>query len=617
MVIRPFVCTVRADLITAALPEVDVPEPELFAAPDDLTLVGEAELRQMEPRAVAEFDRVASLPNLAPEHLAYSQRLARDLDRIRAELRVRAVRAEEEAAAVEQERARQMALLSQFVHSTGEGGAGGEGVVDIPAAAGSRVTMAALTEAVARGVASVLTNGGGGGAARGIASLSQVRERAPQAKVPPATSVVTASVDIPGVAAGQAMPTLEALGEAFRAKAKAIPTTQYGERGAPRHLVASVRNQFDHTVDDRTAASKVEELWHSMTQERGRADALLAGGGWCAPSEITYGFFNIADDPVGLIDLPTVGITRGGIRFPVSPAIGDVFFQSGGSNPATGMGGFGVTFSNASDPWLWSETDDILTVTGSTNKPTLRVPCPTFSEERLEAYGISLTAGNLTDDAYPEATQNFIKLLRAAYAHIVNARLISLMVARSTNAISIGGANKPALQTLLSGVELAAVDYRAKFAMREDAVLEVVLPRWALAVIRADLAWRTNVERESVTDAQIMTWFTDRAVRAQFVSDWQVRGSSQFGNSSANMTAWPTSADFLMYAAGTFLHGSGLQLDLGVIRDSVLNAENDFTALWAEEAHLIAKVGHESRRYTATFAVNGSGSLGQTLGAQL
>lgn len=594
-----------------------MPDPELFSAPDDLSLVGEADLRELESSAVAEFDRVAGLPNLSAENVTYSQRLATDLDRIRAELRVRAVRAEEQATTQQQEHVRQMALLRQSVHGSegGGGGDGGEGAA--PVTAGGRVDLGALTEATARGVIAALYGDQGPETVqRRVASLSQVRERAPQAPVPSATMAVTASVDIPGVAAGQTMPTLEALGEAFRAKAKAIPTTQYGDQGAPRHLVASVRNQFDHTIDDRTSASKVEELWHSMTQESGRTDALLAGGGWCAPSEVSYEFFNIADTPMGLIDLPTVGVSRGGIRYPVSPAIGDVFFQAGGSNPATGFGGMGVTFSNASDPWLWTESDDIATVTGSVNKPTLRVPCPTFGEDRLEAYGISLTAGNLTDDAYPEATQNFIRLLRAAYAHVINARLISLMVARSTSAITFGG-SVPATQTLLNGVELAAIDYRAKYAMREDAVLEVVLPVWALAVIRADLAWRTNVERESVSDAQIRAWFTDRAVRPQFVSDWQVRGTGQFGRTSANMTAWPTSADFMMYAAGTFLHGNGLQLDLGVIRDSVLNAENDFTALWAEEAHLVAKVGHESRLYRASFQVNGAGTAGLTAAAQI
>lgn len=595
-------------------------EPELFSAPDDLSLVGESELRELESTAVAEFDRVSGLQDLAPEHITYSERLTRDLDRIRAELRVRAVRAEEAALTAQQERARQMALLRQSVHGSeggGEGGDGGEGAATVTAGVANRVDLAALTEATAKGVAAVLF-GEQGGAGKRVASLSQVRERAPQAKAPNAASVaITASVDIPGVGAGQSLPTLEALGEAFRSKAKAVPTTQYGDVGAPRHLVASLRNQFEHTVDDRTSASTIEELWHSMTQQRGQADALLAGGGWCAPSEVMYDFFNIADAPVGLIDLPTVGVSRGGIRFPVSPSIGDVFFQAAGSNPASGFGGFAFPFSNASDPWLWTEADDIATVTGSVNKPTLRVPCPTYDEARLEAYGISLTAGNLTDDAYPEATQNFIRLLRAAYAHVINARLISLMVARSTSAIALGAANKPAAQTLLNGVELAAIDYRAKFAMREDAVLEVVLPRWTLAVIRADLAWRTNVERESVSDAQITAWFSDRAVRPQFVSDWQVRGTGQFGRVDTNMTAWPTSVDFMLYAAGTFLHGNGLQLDLGVIRDSALNAENDHTALWAEEAHLVARVGHESRLYRATLAVNGSGSAGQTLGAQI
>jgi hypothetical protein len=83
------------------------------------------------------------------------------------------------------------------------------------------------------------------------------------------------------------------------------------------------------------------------------------------------------------------------------------------------------------------------------------------------------------------------------------------------------------------------------------------------------------------------------------------------------LTAWPTTADMLIYAPGTFLHGQGMSLDLGVVRDSVMNAENDFTAAWAEETHMVAKVGHEARKYTITFAVNGAGVLGQTLGAML
>jgi hypothetical protein len=302
-----------------------------------------------------------------------------------------------------------------------------------------------------------------------------------------------------------------------------------------------------------------------------------------------------------------VGVSRGGIRFPVSPAIGDVFFQSGGSNPASGFGGFAFSMSNATDPWLWTETDDILTVTGSVNKPTLRVPCPSFNEVRLECYGISLTAGNLTDDAYPESTQNFIRLLRAAYSHAINARLISLMDTAAGGATTIGAVTTDGPATrLLNSVGLAAMDYRAKFAMSTNSVLEVVIPYWVKEVIRADLTLRPNVDpaQLAIADAQITAYFDARNVRVQWVNDYQVRGANQPGSSS-NLTVWPATVNFLVYAAGTFLHGTGLQLDLGVIRDSVLNAENDFTALWAEECHLIAKVGHEARKYTCAFNVSG------------
>src|SRR3546814_10859410 len=51
---------------------------------------------------------------------------------------------------------------------------------------------------------------------------------------------------------------------------------------------------------------------------------------------------------------------------------------------AAAFGGFAVAFSNESNPWLWTEADDIAAATGSPTKPCVRVPCPTFSEERLE-----------------------------------------------------------------------------------------------------------------------------------------------------------------------------------------------------------------------------------------
>jgi hypothetical protein len=54
------------------------------------------------------------------------------------------------------------------------------------------------------------------------------------------------------------------------------------------------------------------------------------------------------------------------------------------------------------------------------------------------------------------------------------------------------------------------------------------------------------------------------------------------------------------------VQGNGLRLNLGVIRDSVLNATNDHTAEWMEECWLIFRPGHEGRRYVVPICADGA-----------
>lgn len=575
--------------------------PELFTAPDDLTLVSDADLSRLETEGVAEFDRIHAIPDVTPENLTYAIQLRDDLDRVKSELAARTVRAETAATLAKAKAERAMAELQTAVHGPAEGTPEAAAAATQDLQTRDEAIAASATRGAMTAIFQVMGERSGGldltqATERAVASLGATARVAPKPQVPAARLSITAS------GSGQELPSLDALTQEFISRAQSIPITRSG-RDAARHQVARVNNTFAHTVDERTNPAVVQELWRSMvngdTQE-----ALVAGGGWCAPSEVMYNFFNIAEFDGG-IDLPTVGVTRGGIKYPVSPAIGDVFFQNVGSNPASGFGGFAFPFSNASDPWLWTESDDILTVTGSVNKPTLRVPCASFNETRLEAYGLTVTAGNLTDNAWPEATRNFIQLLRAAYQHAINARLIGLMVTASGGANTIGAVTTdgPAPR-IYNAVAMAATDYRARYAMNTNAVLEVILPYWIKEVLRADLALKNFVDEQAVTDAELESFFTVRKVRPQWVNDWQVRGASQPGSSTVQLV-WPATVNFMLYAAGTFLHGTGMTLDLGVVRDSLLNSENDFTAAWAEEAHLVAQVGHASRLYTVAFNVSG------------
>lgn len=577
-----------------------MPAEELFSAPSDLTLVGDDDLNELETRGAAEFARVEEIDNVDPETLQYAMRLADDLDAIRAELRVREVRAQANADLQRTRVGEQLAALKDRVHGTDSQNAAG-----IQTA--TPVDADAIAAAAAQGVASefvkIFSNGRGGNglgavAKRATASLAETARHAPAPKVPTQRLAITASVDIPGVEHGGKLATFDSVVDVVSRKAKSMPVT----RGNPNYqTVASIRNEFSHTVDDRTTPSQVEELFRFLTRRDGGAEALVAAGGWCAPSEIRYDFFNIACSS-GMIDLPTFGVTRGGVQFPVSPSLADAV-------DSVAFAPFAEELSVTSVPWLWTEADDIAAATGSPVKPCVRVPCPDFDEARLDVYGICLTAGNLANDAYPEATQNMIRLLMAAHDHAVNANLIAQMLTLSTAAISItgGAVTDSAAPRIFNAAGLAAVDTRERFGMCIDDVLEVVIPQWVREVIRGDLAWKAGVEMLAVSDGEIDSYFLARNVRPQWVDDWQVRGSGQFGHSTA-MTAWPTTVDFLMYPAGTFLHGNGMSLDLGVVRDSVLNETNDHTAAWSEEAHLIARVGHESRRYRVGFNVNGSTS---------
>jgi len=591
-----------------------VPEPlERIAVPGDLIPLGDLELDELHTRVLESFNAVRDQGpgNYTQDDVSYAFELRDGLSRVKAEMSARKVRAEQQAASSKLSAERTMNEINESINGPAKG---------TPEAAAAAVRndieqTEAIAAAAARGVTDAFVKLMGD---RRTTSLTQVTERAvaslgQTAQVAPKVAAPPAKLPITAAGTGNSVASVDALADLFISKSNDVPVTQLG-REAPRHKVASIRNEFKHTADNNTSPFVIQEIMEAMASEPG-SPALTAGGGWCAPNEIRYNFFNIAEEPTGMIDLPTIGVTRGGLQWPVSPAIGDVFYTSGASNAASGFGGFAFSFANTSDPWLWSDTDDQLTVTGAVNKPTLRVPCSTFTSGRLEAYGLTLTAGNLTDSAYPEQTQNFLRLLRMAYSHAINARLISLVSAASTGITNVPAAGtQGAFQTILDAAEMAATDYRNKFAMADDAVLEVVYPRWTLAVMRADLAWRNNVERESVPDSVLRGFFTDRGLRAQFVSDWQVRGASGFGT---GRTSWPTAVQFMMYAPGTFLHGQGMSLDLGVVRDSVLNAENDFTAAWAEETHMVAKVGHESRIYTTNYNVNGAGSAGIAATAQL
>jgi hypothetical protein len=397
-----------------------------------------------------------------------------------------------------------------------------------------------------------------------------------------------------------------ALGRLIEDRARGMADA--GRRGERRRVddpyggvqVASIAHTFPDLLGETSGVDAVQAYIDKIAGMRSpdQMAALVAGGGWCAPSENRYSFFNLACES-GMIDLPTFGVTRGGINFPVSPSLADAYTPD--------LAPFEAAFSNATVPWLWTETDDILTVTGSTNKPCIRVPCSTMSNVRLECYGVCVTAGNLADNAWPESTANWLRLIMSAHYRASNARYISQIVTLAGAAVTgCTAAGAGAVAPLLGTAAMAATDYRTRYGMCDTDVMEWVLPHWSLESVRQDLSKRMGVsDWMCVTDAMIGQWFDCRNIRAQFVSDWQVRATGYPG-AATPITGLPNYVQGLLFAPGTVARGNGMSLNLGVVRDSTLNAENDHTALWMEECHLIAQFGHSVRLYNMNICADGT-----------
>lgn len=546
----------------------------------DYSALSGEELAAAEASAVESFNSI-DRSNVSADTFAQAGRIAEQINAIRAEGANRA------------EMATQLAELDALVNVAGQAEPEGDEEDAAEVVAPEVVEpelVTASTERPRTDVRDVIKEGKRLNAhLSNLAPLANAARHAPAVPEVPAQrreSVLVASADIPGFTQGGHLPTMDDLVRAVTSRARMLSDhSSY----VP---IASLQREFAYTLSDKSTKDEID----AVLKQALNPDVLTAAGGWCAPSQISYDFYNIVAED-GMLDLPTVGITRGGLQYPTSPSFGDV----------------------ADQIWTWTETQDIAAATGtaqSGTKPCYRVDCPGYTNTRLECDGLCLTMGNLMNDAFPELVANQMRLLFAAQAHYTNNRIITQLVTGSTSVTYNTTTGHGLAAPVLEAVELQVEDYRIKYRMLGTAVLEAVFPTWILPMFRADLAKRLGLAEFEVSNQRIADWFSLRSVRVQFVQDWQVGTSGLLGQSTPS-TEWPTSVQFLLYAAGTWLRGNGMRLDLGVIRDSVLNETNDFTAAWMEECYLTAKVGHESRVVTVPICPNGAVQAGITMGCTL
>jgi hypothetical protein len=368
--------------------------------------------------------------------------------------------------------------------------------------------------------------------------------------------------------------------QAYAAAAKS------GKQVSESFAIATINRDFPSelrvTNEDADAA-----ITAAINESNLPGGSLVASGGWCAPSETMYDLCNLSE-AANLISLPEINISRGGIKWTKGPDYQTIF------------GATGFCFSEADDI-----ANDYQPGLPGTTKPCYHVQCATFEEKRLGACGICITAGLLQQKGYPELIADTIDIALNAHAHRVSASVINTMVTEST-AVTLPSPQSGAAAPLLTAIDLQATHYRAINRMSDTATLEVVLPTWTRALLRADLARRQGVDLLDVPDTRVAGWFSARNVNPQYVVDWQDVATT----AASGFTAFATTVKFLLYAAGTFVKGSTDSITLENVYDSVGLGTNDYTALFTEDPFLVAKRCQDSRVVTVPVCPNGSTAIG-------
>jgi hypothetical protein len=382
-----------------------------------------------------------------------------------------------------------------------------------------------------------------------------------------------------------------------------------GGRGMQRHGNVAIQRQYPTELRITGNNGALTVLDHASRQSRLHGGSLIAsmeyqinsrqaGGlgrsltaavGWCAPSENIYDLCAL-ESRDGMLDLPTVQATRGGFNIPAD----------GGPN-------FATIYNSIGDAG-----DVILTeyeVENGTDKVCVEIPCPDFEEVRLDVAYVCITGSFLQQRGYPEAVARFTQGALVALDHKVNASVIARMVAGSTvvSAIADNTGGDDAVAQLLSAVELAAEDIRYRNRMGRGDTIEIVLPYWAIPVMRAALARRRGVSEWNVTDGEILSAFTTRHVVPHFVYDWQdaFSGLANGPGRETPLGAFPTDISFLAYPAGTWVKAERDVINLDTIYDNAMLTQNQFTALFAEDGFAVLQMCTDSRLYTVGFDPNG------------
>ncbi len=406
------------------------------------------------------------------------------------------------------------------------------------------------------------------------------RERQPVESAPQGAQLI-ASAGIRGIAPGEVL-NRDRLAAALLEVHRVTSARSGGVQ--ERVIVASAHADYpeDRKLDDNPIGNT--DKINSVISP----DSLTASGGICAPLTPLYDLdvISVADRPVRAA-LAGFQATRGGISVPTPLSLADV------------EGGVGVVTAD----------EDALGGTFAT-KECVVIDCDPYTDCEIEAIYACIQHGNFGARTWPERVAALGDLLAAQHAKIAEIELLDGLTAGSTAVTD--EAKYGATSTLLQGILKASAAMRSRHRMRPETRLRAILPAWSIDLLVADMVHTPYDRFERTRDGLTALLSSIGGVSASFYLDTPTGGGQIFAAQSAGaLLEFPTTVIWYLFPEATWLFLDGGELDLGIVRDSILNSTNDFQ-IFMETFEGICMVGHESLVITSTVCPNGSYPAGAT-----
>jgi hypothetical protein len=454
-------------------------------------------------------------------------------------------------------------------------------------------------------------------------SKTKTPAKVEQQDIRPRYSSLVAAAGVPNYEVGQEFTTLLDVAKAFEARSSGFSGSRAPAGPVISHYPVAVMRrdypaEFSVNMDESdynkllavadesrlpggSLLRSVELRRKEIEEQHPERDSLVAAQGWCAPSETDYDIcLQITTD--GLADFPEVQARRGGIRHNTGIEFDSIF--------GSGTGYFDLTEAQVA--------------AGSPTKTCLEIPCPSFVDTRLGVTGLCLTGNILANRGYPEFTATFVRGALAASAHQINREQIADVVAGSTavnlTAFAPWATDGSTVSQVLSAVEMAIVDIKYRLRMQRSATLEVIMPFWVLAQMRADWIRRNGgnyAEMLCLADSAISSAFSCRGARVQFIYDWQDAFATGAATGALGadtpINNLPSSLQFLVFPAGTWVRAVSDVITLNSVYDSTKLATNQVTHLFTETGWAMVQMCPVSRVYTVPICPSGKTTSQGTL----